>query len=212
MAHSGASQTIVATARSGGERRTPDWGYIASSVRGPLLTLVILIGLDQIARHREPLTHPFPLLLLTVAYAAYAGGLLSAVVSAVLTGLYAAHFLSEPGRPLHYSDGNSLALLVTLAAAAGMAALVSRLRMEALKGQAERLERTEAEALDRRVSFLTQASATLASSMPKKKLTGPEPDRLKLEGNWKDLVAKALTKKRPPTGWPKPKQKKGQVA
>ena len=38
--------------------------------------------------------------------------------------------------------------LVTLAAAAGMAALVSRLRMEALKGQAERLERTEAEALD----------------------------------------------------------------
>ena len=55
MAHSGATQTIVATARTGGEaRRPPDWGSLASSVRGPLLTLVILIGLDQLARHREP--------------------------------------------------------------------------------------------------------------------------------------------------------------
>ena len=166
MAHSGASQTIVAPARAGGEfRRTPDWGYLAASVRGPLLTLVILIGLDQLARHREPLTHPFTLLLLTVAYAAYTGGLLSAVISAVLTGLYATHFLSDPGMPLHYSNGNSLALLVTLASAAGTAVLVSRLRIQALRGRAERLERAEAEALDRRVSFLTQASATLASSM-----------------------------------------------
>jgi PAS domain S-box-containing protein len=166
MAQSGATQTIVATARAGGKtRHAPDWGYLAASVRGPLLTLVSLIGLDQLARHREALTHPFPLLLLTVAYAAYTGGLLPAVVSAVLTGLYAAHFLSDPGRPLHYSDGNSLALLVTLTAAIGMALLVSRLRVEALKGHAERVERAEAEALDRRVSFLTQASATLASSM-----------------------------------------------
>jgi PAS domain S-box-containing protein len=166
MAQSGATQTIVATARPGGEaQRTPDWGYLGASVRGPLLTLVILIGLDQLARHREALTHPFPLLLLTVAYAAYTGGLLPAVVSAVLTGLYAAHFLSDPGMPLHYSDGNSLALLVTLIAAAGMAMLVSHLRLQAVRGHAERLGRAEAEALDRRVSFLTQASATLASSM-----------------------------------------------
>src|SRR4051794_16656011 len=141
MAHSGA-HTTVATARAGAAvRRSPDWGYLGSSVRGPLLTLVILIGLDQLARHRELLTHPFPLLLLTVAYAAYAGGLLSGVVSAVLTGLYAAHFLSDPGRPLHYSDGNGLTLFLTLAAAGGTAALVSRLRTQALKGQAERLER-----------------------------------------------------------------------
>ncbi|HET7241065.1 MAG TPA: ATP-binding protein [Gemmatimonadales bacterium] len=166
MAQSGASQTIVATARAGGEaRRRPDWGYLASSVRGPLLTLVTLIVLDQLARHREMLAQPFPLLILTVAYAAYTGGLLPAVVSAVLTGLYAAHFLSDPGMPLHYSDGNGLTLLVTAAAALGTAALVARLRAQALRGEAARLGRSEAEALDRRVSFLTQASATLASSM-----------------------------------------------
>jgi PAS domain S-box-containing protein len=166
MSHSGATQTIVAAAGTHGlAKRRPDWGYIAASVRGPLLTLVILIGLDQLARHGEALTHPFPLLLLAVAYAAYTGGLLSGVVSAVLTGLYAAHFLSDPGHPLQYSGGNGFGLLVTIAAAFGTAALVSRLRTDAQRGRAERLDRAEAEALDRRVSFLTQASATLASSL-----------------------------------------------
>jgi hypothetical protein len=38
--------------------------------------------------------------------------------------------------------------------------------------------------------------------MPKKKTPGPDPERLKLEGNWKDLIAEALAKKRPPEGWP----------
>jgi len=166
MGHSGATQTIVAaggTRRLG--RRAPDWAYIAASVRGPLLTLVTLIGLDQLARHGIPLSQPFPLLFLTVAYAAYSGGLLPGVVSAVLTGLYAAHFLSDPGRPLHYSGGNGLGVLATIAAAVGTAVLVSRLRLVAERGRAARLDRDEAEALDRRVSFLTQASVTLASSL-----------------------------------------------
>jgi hypothetical protein len=32
---------------------------------------------------------------------------------------------------------------------------------------------------------------------------GPEPERLKIEGNWIDAVDTALKKKRPPEGWPK---------
>jgi PAS domain S-box-containing protein len=165
MGHSGATQ-IVATSGPGAlARRTRDWGYVAESVRGPLLTLAAIIGLDQLARHGDPLSHPFPLLLLTVAYAAYAGGLLPGVVSAVLTGLYAVHFLSDPGRPLHYSDGNGAGLVVTLLAAAGTAVLVARLRADAARGRAEQLGRAEAEALDRRVSLLSQASATLAASL-----------------------------------------------
>lgn len=31
---------------------------------------------------------------------------------------------------------------------------------------------------------------------------GPEPERLKLKGNWERLVKQALEKKRPPSGWP----------
>lgn len=32
---------------------------------------------------------------------------------------------------------------------------------------------------------------------------GPEPERLKIEGNWKAAVGLALRKPKPPGGWPK---------
>lgn len=32
---------------------------------------------------------------------------------------------------------------------------------------------------------------------------GPEPERLKIQGNWKDAVKTALQKPKPPGGWPK---------
>jgi hypothetical protein len=42
----------------------------------------------------------------------------------------------------------------------------------------------------------------------KKKRSGPKPETLKLKGDWQGLVGKALEKKRPVMGWPKPKGKK----
>jgi hypothetical protein len=42
-----------------------------------------------------------------------------------------------------------------------------------------------------------------------KKPTGPEPERVKLPGDWKQSVGKALKKERPKEGWPKPEKKKG---
>lgn len=41
-----------------------------------------------------------------------------------------------------------------------------------------------------------------------KKRTGPEPDRVKLSGDWEKAVATALAKKRPKEGWPEPQKKK----
>lgn len=41
----------------------------------------------------------------------------------------------------------------------------------------------------------------------KSKKTGPKPDTLKLEGDWKSLVGDALKKQRPPEGWPDPEKK-----
>jgi hypothetical protein len=38
------------------------------------------------------------------------------------------------------------------------------------------------------------------------KKRGPKPDTLKLKGDWKDLMGKALEKKRPKEGWPKPEK------
>jgi hypothetical protein len=40
--------------------------------------------------------------------------------------------------------------------------------------------------------------------MALKKTRGPEPDRLKIEGDWTGAVAKAMKKKKPASGWPKP--------
>jgi hypothetical protein len=49
--------------------------------------------------------------------------------------------------------------------------------------------------------------ARASESPPRKKSTqtrhGPEPERLKIEGDWVKAVDKALTVKRPPQGWPK---------
>lgn len=37
---------------------------------------------------------------------------------------------------------------------------------------------------------------------------GPEAERVKIEGNWKDAMSKALRKKRPAGGFPKDKKPK----
>lgn len=42
---------------------------------------------------------------------------------------------------------------------------------------------------------------------PKKK-PGPEEDRLKIEGDWEDAVAKAMGKPRPEQGWPNQDEKR----
>jgi hypothetical protein len=40
------------------------------------------------------------------------------------------------------------------------------------------------------------------------KKSGPQPETLKIPGNWKAAIKKALAKKKPPEGWPKPKREK----
>jgi len=42
-----------------------------------------------------------------------------------------------------------------------------------------------------------------AQQKPAQPIKGPEPERLKIEGDWVKAVDRSLTVKRPPTGWPK---------
>jgi len=46
----------------------------------------------------------------------------------------------------------------------------------------------------------------MTTKKAKKKRTGPEPDRVKLTGDWEKAVADALAKKRPREGWPEQKK------
>jgi two-component system cell cycle sensor histidine kinase/response regulator CckA len=167
MTHSGATQ-LVEAARTRLRARVKEvagWRQAAETVWGPLLTLAALILMDLIARAGMPILHPFQILLLTVVVSAYLGGLRTALISAALTVLYGVHFFAEPGLPLRYQPSGAYSLLVVGLVAPGIAVLVSRLRSAAERGRRAELSRAEAEALDRRLSFLSQASSTLASSL-----------------------------------------------
>ncbi|HEY7502545.1 MAG TPA: response regulator [Gemmatimonadales bacterium] len=168
MTHSGVSQAMEVVRgrfREGLLRPRAGWKRAAETVWGPLLTLAALIALDLLARSGTPVLEPFPVLLLTVVISAYLGGLRTALVSAVLTVLYGVHFLAEPGMPLRYRPESAMSLLVIGVIAPGVAVLVSRLHAAARRGHDAELSRADAEALDRRVSLLSQASITLASSL-----------------------------------------------
>lgn len=168
MTSSGATQFVEAARsrlRTSGNESTAGWKRAAETVWGPLLTLAAIIVIDQLARQRMPVIYPFPVLLFTVVVSAYLGGLRTALVSAVLTVLYAVHFFAEPGLPLRYQPAAGYSLLVVGMVAPGIALLVSSLHAVARRGRLAELERAEAEALDRRVSLLSQVSTTLASSL-----------------------------------------------
>ena len=145
-------------------RRAPDWRRISESVRGPLLTLAAAVLLDILRRHGVGIVSPFPVLMLTVVYSAYVGGLRPALVSVVITVLYALHFFAEPGLPLHYTPENGASLLAV--ACSSLLAGVVVARLQERLGHAEEIEvsRAEAEALARRFAFLEQASLILSST------------------------------------------------
>jgi PAS domain S-box-containing protein len=144
-------------------RGAPEWAAISSSVRGPLLTLAIAVLLDVLRRHDLVLASPFPILILTVVYAAYAGGLRPALVSVVVTSLYALHYFSEPGLPLRYTPEHAASLIAVAAASLLSGVVVARMHERVRRAELLELTRAEAEALARRFGLLEQASLILTS-------------------------------------------------
>jgi two-component system cell cycle sensor histidine kinase/response regulator CckA len=168
MGQSGAVQRVTGSAlvRAAAQMAsTADWARVGARVRGPLLTLAMAIVFDVLARNNHPIAHPFPFLLITVIYSAYSGGLRPGLISAVVTLLYAVHYLSEPGLILHYTPTSAYTLLgLGIAIPVGVV-LVARLHAAAEHGRSMELSREEAERIDRRVAFFTEASIVLASSL-----------------------------------------------
>ena len=147
-----------------GAAAAPDWRRIGACVRGPLLTLTAAVVLDILRRQDLGLISPFPVLILTIVYAAYVGGLLPALVSVALTVLDALHFFAEPGLPLRYTPDNAASLAVVACSALLAGIVVARLYERLRHAEAIEVSRAEAEALSRRFAFLEQASLILTSS------------------------------------------------
>lgn len=141
-----------------------DWSRIGACVRGPLLTIAAAVLLDVLRRHGGGLISPFPVLILTVVYSAYVGGLFPALVSVVVTVLDALHYFAEPGRSLLYNSENGASLLAVGGSSLLAGLLVARLRERLRHAEAVELSRAEAEALARRFAFLEQASLILGSA------------------------------------------------
>jgi len=168
MGQSGAVQRVTGSAlvRTAAQMAsTADWARVGARVRGPLLTLAMAIAFDVLARNNHPIAHPFPFLLITVIYSAYSGGLRPGLISAVVTLLYAVHYLSEPGFILHYTATSAYTLLALGIAIPVGVVLVARLHAAAEHGRSMELSREAAERIDRREAFFTEASIVLASSL-----------------------------------------------
>jgi PAS domain S-box-containing protein len=152
-------------ARVSRARSRAEWSRIAVGVRGPLLTVAMLILFDQLARHGMPIGHPFAFLLLAVVYSTSNGGVLPGFVSAAGAMLYALHFLAEPSTALRYTPENAYTLLGLTLVNPAAVLLVGRMRDAARRARAVELSREEAEELDRRLSFFAEANRILAASL-----------------------------------------------
>src|SRR5688500_9419765 len=81
--------------------------------RGPLITLLVAIGLEGLSRLLLDIPSAAPLFL-AVAYAAFLGGLQSGFVSAAITIVYALYAYAMPGSFLVYSDNNAIRVVVII--------------------------------------------------------------------------------------------------
>ncbi|HEX5386503.1 MAG TPA: response regulator [Gemmatimonadales bacterium] len=105
----------------------PEWRRIGLSITGPLLTLAVAIAFDLVARFNGLIPNPTPLLLLTVAYAGFAGGLQPALISALVTLVYGAHYFAEPWPGLfHYTSEGFMSLAALAFATPAIAVLTGR--------------------------------------------------------------------------------------
>ncbi len=168
MAQSGAVQRVTGSTMVRTATRLAsgaDWARVGAYVRGPLLTLATAIVFDVLARNGLPIAHPFPFLLFTVVYSTYSGGLKPGLVSALITLVYAVHFLSEPGSIIRYTPTNAYSLLAIGVAVPVTVLLVARLQTRAQRARDVQLAHEEAQQIDRRLAFFAAANDVLASSL-----------------------------------------------
>ncbi|MDR7603028.1 MAG: PAS domain S-box protein, partial [Armatimonadota bacterium] len=100
----------------------------AAPLTGPVLTVLVLLALELLSHWAIRLPNPAAVYLLAVAYSAYAGGVGSGLVSALLSFAYAAWVFSEPGQPFRYSAENGLRIAVLALATPALAVMVGFLR------------------------------------------------------------------------------------
>jgi signal transduction histidine kinase len=133
------------------ESSKTDW-WQAGALRpaaGPILTLVAIAAIEIIDRLVIVIPNPAVLYLTAVIFAAYYSGLVSALVSAGLTLLYAAVFFSDPGHLFHYAPDNLMRVAVLAISTPATALMVGLLQRRNERIYGLQVERDRADAANR---------------------------------------------------------------
>jgi signal transduction histidine kinase len=118
-------------------------------VLGPVLTLLILLGIEASNRWLFTIPNPAVIYFTAVVFAAFHGGILPGLVSAAVTLIYAAFFFSTPGAPFTFTPDNFARVIVLLISTPAVAIMVGFLQSRAAHTTALLRERDGAEAASR---------------------------------------------------------------
>lgn len=129
-----------------------------TSCIGPLLSLLTVVLLEVFARTLYPIPNPPAILLITVVYSAFCGGVRSGLLSATIAWLYFAWFFSIPGEPFHCTHENLLRILVWAVATPLIAVMTGLLKQHSQ--YAFELERANA-ILEARIAEREQSERVL---------------------------------------------------
>ncbi|HWQ95344.1 MAG TPA: diguanylate cyclase, partial [Gammaproteobacteria bacterium] len=129
-----------------------------TSCIGPLLSLLTVALLEVFTRTFFPIPNPPAILLITVVYSAFCGGVRPGLLSAAIAWLYFAWFFSIPGEPFYYTHDNLLRVLVWAVATPLIAVMTGLLKQRSQR--AFELERANA-VLEARIAEREQSERVL---------------------------------------------------
>jgi len=109
---------------------------------GPLLTLLAAAVIEAFSRTVYPIPNPPAILLLTVVFSAFHGGMRTGLLSAGIAWLYFVYAFSSPGEFLHYTREDGARVLIWGIATPLIATMTGLLKRHAQR--ALELERSNA--------------------------------------------------------------------
>jgi signal transduction histidine kinase len=127
----------------------PRWGAAKGLVFGPAVTFSVVAAIEATNLLLFTIPNPAILYITAVVFAAYNWGLVSGLLSAALTLLYAAIFFSDHGHLFHYSPDNFMRVLVLVLSTPAMAVMVGILQRRNARAYALQIERDRADAANR---------------------------------------------------------------
>jgi PAS domain S-box-containing protein len=156
------------------------YGRLWTLVTPVLITVAAIALIELSSGSTLAIPTPGAMLLVTIAYAASVGGLLTGLISATLMGIYLLHFYATPGQPLQYTDENFDRLVGVVVAAFTISLLTGFMKQhnERLRKQNQFLLDSAGEGiygLDRHgnSTFANPAAARMVGWEPRKLIGRP---------------------------------------